>query len=167
MKRFTLIICGWIVLFGTAHAEGWFKERVEVMCGSHRVAIACGKARADDPVDGADVRICVHNVLSFVDAEGKVFVPSEPKNAISLGAKGNSASMFGCGKSREGLYFVQVRYEGCPFGTCEMYELFTESGKRLTVNGSHLNKIVREKSIKFSETGWLSIEAPDLSRVIP
>jgi hypothetical protein len=103
----------------------------------------------------------------FTDSEGKVFVPAEPQNVESLGDKGNSPDMMVCGKGKDGLFYVSANFSGCSYVTCEMLDMFTESGKRLTVNGLHRQKILKEKSIKFPENGWLTIEVPDTSSLIP
>lgn len=144
-----------------AGGGAFFKEKVEMQCGSHRVAITCGKAKPDDPKDDLDVRVCVHNSLSFTDSGGKVFIPVEPKNVISLGEKGNSPNDINCGKGKNGLFYVRVRFIGCPYISCEMIDLFAEDGKRLTVNGSHFGKIIKEKSIKFPEDNGTTIEVPN------
>lgn len=154
---FALTTCALSV--NSATAEGFVKDRVEMQCGSHRVAITCGRTRPNDPKDDKDNRVCVHNILSFTGEDGKVLVPQEPNNVISLGDKGNSPQMMNCGKGADGNFYVFVRFDGCPGVSCEMFDLFSESGKRLTVNSVHLQKTIRRISIKFSETGWHAIEA--------
>lgn len=155
------IIVAWLIccfLVETAQADETFKERIEMLCGLHRIAITCGKLKPGEIQSDIDTRICVHNILSFSDVDGKVLVPREPKNVISLGEKGNSPKMMGCGKGKDGLFYVEVMFSGCPGGSCEMYDLFSEDGERLTVNGNGLGKITKEKAIKFPERSWLLIE---------
>jgi hypothetical protein len=157
--RIAFVLSACVLVSNNAMAEGFVKDRVEMQCGSHRVAITCGRARPDDPKNDIDTRICVHSTLSFTGEDGKVFVPKEPSNVVSLGDKGNSPQMMNCGKGADGKFYAFVRFEGCPYVACEMYDLFSESGKRLTVNSVHLQKTIRRKLIKFSETGWHAIEA--------
>jgi hypothetical protein len=158
MSRITWVVMSFLTMLSFAKADTNFKEQIEMQCGSHRVAITCGKAKADEPKDEVDTRVCVHNTLTFTDAADKVTIPKEPANMISLGVRGSAPEMMGCGKGKDGLYYVQVRFAGCPGISCEMYDLFTESGDRLTVNAVHLRNIIKSKSITFPKDGWKSIE---------
>jgi ABC-type Fe3+-hydroxamate transport system substrate-binding protein len=155
LKLVICLVCSGFVL--TTQAANSTKEKIEMQCGSHRVAITCGKAKADDPKDEYDERVCVHNTLSFTDSNGRTVISEDPPNVVSLGDLGNSPEMMGCGKGKDGLYYVQVMFSGCSGSTCQMHELFSEEGKRLTVNSVHLNKFMKEKSIRFSEKEWLSL----------
>lgn len=114
------------------------KERVELQCGAHKVAIDCGKAKPGDP---PDERVCVHNTLSFTGPDGKIFTPKQPKNFRDEFEIEKTPTSIGCSRGTDGKFYVSVLFAAGWAGPYMLYEMFSESGERLTVNGKNFDRI--------------------------
>jgi hypothetical protein len=132
---------------GVAHAQQNnptnAKERVELQCGTHIVAITCGKSK---PGDEKDERICVHNTLSFVGKDGKIVYPKQQKTFIDPFVVEKTPTGISCENGSDGINYVIVRYVAGPLYSSKAttIEIFLESGERLTINGKNrrgVNKI--------------------------
>lgn len=130
------------------------KERIEVQCGSHKVVITCGKAKPGDPYEK---RVCVHNTLSFVDADGKVFFHKQPKNFRQEFAVEKTPTGIKCGRGNDGKFYVVIYFVAGPlsFGQGFTPDLFTENGRRLTVNSVNLDRIIETRKIQFNKTIYI------------
>lgn len=123
------------------------RDRVEIQCGAHKVAIACGKAKPGDP---PDERICVRNVLSFAGENGKFVASKQPKSFRQEFEVQKTPTSIDCRKGKDGTFYVAVTFVAGPLacGPCSTTDLFTEGGERLTVNSKNLDRVIREHGIR-------------------
>ena len=120
------ICSAFLMLDAFAEASSNAKERIELQCGSHRVAITCGKAKPGDP---PDERVCVRNTLSFTGPDGKTSVIHIPKKYES-----EAGTPWGieCAQGRNGANYVVVAYTFCELSVCQLHDVYTEDGQHLT-----------------------------------
>ena len=135
------------------------KERVALQCGAHTVAITCGRAKPGDPPDN---RVCTRNKLSFTDANGKEFVPKQPKNCRQEFFVEKTPTSIDCGQGKDGQYYVTIDFVAGPLGCgpCSMSDLFYESGQRLTVNGRYLDKLKLQHGVPFNKPIYIEEYGP-------
>ncbi|MEI6757680.1 MAG: hypothetical protein FDX18_10555 [Chlorobium sp.] len=130
------------------------KERIEVQFGTHKVVITCGKGKPGYP---GDQRVCIHNTLSFIDADGKVFFPKQSKNFRQEFVVEKTPTGITCGKGSDGKYYVIVDFVAGPlsFGQGYVIDLFTEDGRCLTVNSVNFDRIIETLIIEFNKTIYI------------
>lgn len=58
-----------------------------------------------------------------------------------------------CGKGRDGKFYVLVDFVAGPLGCaqCSIMDLFAEDGRRLTVNGINVDRIIEKNNIIFNK----------------
>lgn len=120
------VCSAFMTLDAYAESSSNAKESVELQCGSHKVAITCGKAKPGDPPDG---RVCVRNTLSFTGLDGKRTSISTPKKY-----KADAGTPWGieCAQGRNGANFVVVAYSFCELPVCRLHDVYSEDGQHLT-----------------------------------
>jgi hypothetical protein len=126
------------------------KDRIEMQCGSHKVVITCGNAKPGDPLDE---RLCVRNTLNFVSSDGRTHSPKQPKNFRQEFEVEKTPTSIQCGQGKDGKFYVVVDFVAGPLacGPCSTMDIFSESGKRLTVNSKNLDRIIREQKIQSNK----------------
>lgn len=109
------------------------KQGIELQCGKHTAAITCGNIF--NSVDARMGRKCNHNTLTFTGPDGKVIEPPPPKSK-KFDFYGKTPVGFGCDKSQDGRYYIEVDYSSClgNENSCITTHLFTSTGDRLTAD---------------------------------
>jgi hypothetical protein len=136
-----------IVSAGDVLAGGGFvKDKIETTCGEYKVVIECGKALPTDVPDG---RVCVRNTLKFVAPSGSIYIPPTPKGLLKGPNYDRTPISIECGLGAGNKAYVMVNYSGQKFlcGSCMAYDLFTNSGVRLTTNGKGLDALIAKNKI--------------------
>lgn len=149
-----------IVLTSVSYAQDLPSQRkIEVKCGQHIVSITCGKELVDKNY-ADDGRKCNRNTLNFADAKGNIVTIKQPKNFHQEFVVEKTPTALACAKGNDAHYYVTVKFSACPasaqYPGCEVVDLFTSDGKRLTVNGKYLDSLEEKYGIQYSE--YLEIE---------
>ena len=130
------------------------KNKVEIHCGSHRVAIICGRKYAKES------RRCDDNKLVFVSVDGTVYEAMQSKKFKELFVVNMTPIALNCARGNDGKYYVMVEYSIFPwyYAQSSVWDLFSEGGKRLTVNGGKMMYYYKKKGLRFNANNAIYIE---------